>query len=788
MTLQFSFDPLADSWPLVATLVVVFALAILTFSPTRANLTPGRKRVDLLMRSLLVLFFAFFFARPSLVRVEKEELPASVFFLCDLSESMTIEDEGEGRSRFDALRDAFHDAQDSLRQLDERFDAHVFAFSDALEETTIQDGVPTLPDAPNGDQTALGDSLLNALRASAGKRLVAMTLLSDGAQRAREPDAATPQDVALRYRDAEIPIVAVQLGSPSGATGARDVAVAEMRANDRVFLGNDLSVSGQIRALGYSGRELPVELSLETSEGEFKVVGRATVVPKSDDATIPYEFVCKPTAPGEWKYRVSTPVQQGETLDLNNAMDAFVAVVEGGSRALYIEGTRRYEQNFLRAALDSSSDVRARYWRPPISSLVGKTPNATEAEMVAQLAKSRKSLVEPFFSEGKFATYILGDVDATAFQREELEALAQRVEEGAGLIILMGERSLGLGGYAQTPLADALPIVVNSGERLPLDSDLSEFQSRDPDARAARIEGEFRATPPSDLGRDAFAVSLNADPGQNAKLWRDLPPLQRIYRLGRLKPNATVLLEATPLRGGGRAQPALVAHRYGLGRVAVLATDSTWRWRMRGAETEHAKFWRQLVMWTLKVDEALEGELVVELERARLAPGDDAGFQVAYRPKPGESLENREVEAVVVDPSGQREIVPLTKENGTWRGRARKTSEIGDYRIEAVMRATDGGDSKQSAQARFLVFAQNLELENPGASPETLEYLASTTQGKVLQPADFKAYVDELLQERETIADFREVKRSLYDTRAAFALFLATATIYWILRKRWGLA
>ena len=104
------------------------------------------------------------------------------------------------------------------------------------------------------------------------------------------------------------------------------------------------------------------------------------------------------------------------------------------------------------------------------------------------------------------------------------------------------------------------------------------------------------------------------------------------------------------------------------------------------------------------------------------------------------------------------------------------------------MRATDGGDSKQSAQARFLVFAQNLELENPGASPETLEYLASTTQGKVLQPADFKAYVDELLQERETIADFREVKRSLYDTRAAFALFLATATIYWILRKRWGLA
>ena len=786
MTLQFSFDPLGDSWALVATLVAIVAIVMLALSPQR-SLTRGQRRIETLLRALMIACLAFFFARPALLRVEKEELPASVYFLCDASESMSIADGQDGRTRYDALRAALGDAQDSLRALSERFDVRFFSFSDSLEDAPLEDGVPQLPDAPLGEATELGDALSDALRASAGKRLVNLALLSDGAQRARDPEAASPQDVALRYRDAEIPIVATILGSRSSESGARDVAVAELRANDRVFLGNDLTVSGQLRLLGFSGRETPVELSLETADGEFKVVGRTTVTAQSSDAAIPFQFVCKPAEPGEWKYRVSTPVQRGEALESNNVMDGFVEVVEGGARALYVEGTRRYEQKFLRAALDSSSDVRTRYWRPPISSLVGKTPNATEAEMVAQLAKTRKSLVEPFFSAGKYATYILGDVDASAFQREELEALAQRVEEGAGLIILAGERSLGLGGYADSPLADALPVVVNASDRMPLDVDLAEYAARDPDVRGARVDGEFRAFPSESLGRDAFAVSLSADAVQNAKLWRALPPLSRVYRLGRVKPSATTLLEARASTGGD-ALPLLVAQRYGLGRVAVLATDSTWRWRMRGKESEHAKFWRQLVMWTLKEDEALEGELIVELDRTRIASGEGAEFQVVYRPKQGETLEGRAVEAVVVDPSGRREVVALTSDQGVWRGRAVKTSAIGDYKVEAVMRGADGSDAKQSAQARFLVFAQNLELESPGASPETLEYLATTTQGKVVPPSEFKAYVDELLQRRDTIADYREVKRTLYDTRAAFAVFLALTTLNWILRKRWGLA
>ena len=53
---------------------------------------------------------------------------------------------------------------------------------------------------------------------------------------------------------------------------------------------------------------------------------------------------------------------------------------------------------------------------------------------------------------------------------------------------------------------------------------------------------------------------------------------------------------------------------------------------------------------------------------------------------------------------------------------------------------------------------------------------------------DLASFLDELAQKRATVADFREVKRSLYDTWAIFALFAGLLIADWALRKRWGAA
>ena len=789
--IPISFNPLGGSWTLVAVLLAALTGAVLAFPPRFRGTSVWRKRVETGVRLLAIPLFAILFTRPSWVAVVVEELPATVEILCDLSESMSVEDgDSSGASRYDAMRAAFADARDSLKALSERCDVHVVGFGETVEELPVEDGNVAFPEAPSGRETRLGDALAESLRRTAGKRLLSVALLSDGAQRTWDADAESPQEVALRFRDAERPITVAPFGSKDGSAAVRDVAIDDLRANDRVFLGNELVVSGRVRALGFANKELPVQLELETESGTTKVVGSTTLVPKSDDATIPWQFACKPTTEGEWKLRVSTPIQPRELLETNNELSAFVKAIDGGVKALYIEGARRYEQNFLRAALDSSSDVSVRYWRPPVSSLVAKFPGKTEAELVSTLTGARKSLIEPFFAPEKYATYVVGDVDASAFQPEELAALAARVEEGAGLVILAGERSLGLGGYSETPLADAVPIEIKGVGRVPLDLDLSTFEASEAKTSRVRLVGDYRAEPSADAfaSRDAFAISLSVDQKKTLELWRSLPPLSDVYRLGRVKRNATTLLVARAASGGADAPsyPLLTTQRYGLGRVAVVATDSTWRWRMRGKEAEHAKFWRQLILWSARTDELLEGELAIEMDSSRLVPGENAVFSVVYRPKEGEKLDQVRAEATIVAPDGSRTPVELTREQGVWRGVGAGHDALGDYQIEASL-VSESGETLQTTRSRFLVYEKNLELERPGAALEDLERLAVATQGRVLAPGEFKAYLDELRQESRSIVDTREEQFSFYDSYYVLLAFVALMIADWLLRRRWGM-
>lgn len=787
---RFSFQPLGDSWALVAVLLASLVVGLLAFRPNDATFSRFRRRVALGLRLALVAIFAVLFSRPSVVNVEKEELPASFVFLCDLSESMSIRDETDGASRFEAMKAGFAAVRSQLRDLSERIDVRVLGFGDATEELELVDGEIRFPDAPTGSETPLADALAETLRATAGNRTLGIAVFSDGTQRTKNADATSPQDVALRWRDAERPIFAAPLGSATGAPTTRDVAVLDMRSNDRVFLGNELTVSGQVRVLGLAGKKFPLVLSLETSPGKMEVVDSTELAPTSNDATLSYRFVCAPKTAGQWKLRVAAPPQEGELADSNNALGAFVAAIDGGLDVLYIEGTRRYEQNFVRAALDEASDVRVRYWRPSTAALTARLPDATEAERVAALTRSRKSLVETFFKPGKYAAYVLGDVDAAAFQPNELKALAELVESGTGLVVLAGERSFGAGGYAETPLADVFPIATRNADRLPLDADLADFDAAAPESQKLRFDGEFRVAPNVRNGRPDFVAQLNLDPKKNVETWERLPALSSVYRVGTPKPGATTALVAGGSLSDGaplKELPLLVLNRFGEGRVATLATDSTWRWRMRGFEDEHRKFWRQLLLWSAKMDELLEGELAVELERSRFAPSENVDFRVVYRPKAGEDLSKLKAKATVVGPDGSRTDVELADANGVWTGTYRGAETVGDYQIEAAVLASSE-TPLQSAQARFLTFAQNLELDEPAASPSTLENLASTSNGKTLQINDLTTFFDELARQRSTVADFREVKRSLYDVWTIFALFAGLLTADWILRKRWGAA
>ena len=85
--------------------------------------------------------------------------------------------------------------------------------------------------------------------------------------------------------------------------------------------------------------------------------------------------------------------------------------------------------------------------------------------------------------------------------------------------------------------------------------------------------------------------------------------------------------------GGERGRPLLVSQDHGLGRVLAFAGDSTWHWWMRGYETAHKRFWRQVVLWLAHKEQTGEGKVWVKVENRQVAPGDRVEFSAGASDK-----------------------------------------------------------------------------------------------------------------------------------------------------------
>ena len=140
--------------------------------------------------------------------------------------------------------------------------------------------------------------------------------------------------------------------------------------------------------------------------------------------------------------------------------------------------------------------------------------------------------------------------------------IAEFVERrGGGLLMLGGARSFSEGGYAGTPVADALPVVVERVARALDNWPISRLKVRPTRAGEGHALAQIAATE---------AASLNR--------WNELPTLISINAIKAVKPGATVLLTGTDEKQG--TQPVLVFQRYGRGKAIAFNVLDSWRWQM----------------------------------------------------------------------------------------------------------------------------------------------------------------------------------------------------------------
>lgn len=373
------------------------------------------------------------------------------------------------------------------------------------------------------------------------------------------------------------------------------------------------------------------------------------------------------------------------------------------------------------------------------------------------------------FRRGKYDVYVIGDVDAGQFTKEELKLLADAVKNGAGLIMLGGFHTFGPGGYHDTPLADLLPVRMDALER-------QRF------GEAIRTDvhwpGPLKMRPAAPLGTRHFAMSLDRGPA-NQPAWEKLPPLEGANKFGELKPNAQILAETSDKK------PLLVAAEAG-GRVMAFAGDSTWHWWLSGNERAHKRFWRQIILWLSRKDDASEGSVWIELAQRRFAPNARVEFRVGARNAQQEPEIAASFQAEVIAPNGKRLPARISQSAEQITGLFSETRLPGDYTIEVT--ANKNGVSLGTARARFLVYEQDLELDNAAADPMLLASLAKMTpEGHAYAPEELSVLLEKIKQQPPELEVETQVKDTPWDTWPFFLLFVSVLSLEWFLRKRWGL-
>jgi len=747
---EFRFDVTQASLAATLIVAVVAALAVLTYRRVRVN--EGRVRDRVILTSLrvaalgLVLFCLF---RPTLVVRAAVTQQNVVAVLLDDSRSMQIPDWG-GKPRGAFVKEQFGLPESPLlKSLSDKFLIRVFRFSSTAARAASASELNF-----GGAQTRLGAALDGARDELAGLPVAGIVLVSDGAD--TSDGSLDPALLALKAQ--KLPVFTVGVGSEQLP---RDVQIDRVSTPRSVLKDASVLLDVVVRNTGYGGRKVTV-----TVEDEGRIVGSEEVQLPSDGSPAPVRVRATAEEAGPRLFKFKVTPQDGELVTQNNVRESLVNVRDAREQILYFEGEPRWEMKFLRRAVadDKNLEVVAlqRTADNKFMRLFGDEPEDPE-ELVGGFPKTREELF-------RYRGLILGSVEAGVFSGDQLQMIAEFVERrGGGLLMLGGARSFGEGGYGGTPVADALPLLI------------------DPRTRASEAGPLARLKITPTRAGQAHAVTQIADSeAKSVARWAELPQVTSTNAPLPVKPGATVLLEGTDERG--RTQAVLSSQRYGRGKGIALTLQETWQWQMHASipleDQTHEHYWRQLLRWLV---DGVPGVVDVHTTSDRVEPGDAVTIEAAIVDKRFVELNDATLVAQVARPGGKTITVPLQwtgERDGQYRGTFVST-EAGAYEI-TVDATRAGGQPVGSGVAYVRAAPSEAEYFDPTMHAAPLRRIAEETGGKFYTPDTAKGLAEDVRYAGRGVTSIEE--RELWNMPIILITLMGLVCAEWGYRRIVGLA
>lgn len=677
--------------------------------------------------------------------------------LIDDSRSMRIADQ-QGKPRGDWIEQQFGGPDSALlAKLREKFIVRLFRFSSGAQRI---DSVGDL--RFDASETHLGRSIEQARQELDGVPLSGLVVLSDGADNSRTPIG----DELLSLRAKSVPIFAVGLGAEKFN---KDIEIRRVEASHSILQGGALVADLLIRQHGFSGQRVPLIV-----EDGGRIVSRDSITLPSDGDVAPVRVSVAANEAGARSFTFRIPPQPGEQVTQNNVQQALVQVRGGRERILYIEGEPRYEVRFIRAAVDADSNLQLIVLQRTAENKFLRLNVDRPEDLLTGFPKTRAELFQ-------YRAIIVGSVEASFFTHDQLAMLADFVNvRGGGLLMLGGRRAFSEGGYAGTPLADVMPVVV-SGPAVP-------------DSLTFFAELNVALTPP---GMSHAVSQVASTPAASFARWKTLPPVTSVNRIREVKPGAVTLISGTMVPGGRAGapgeklrnyeQPVLVYQRYGRGLSVAFPIQDSWSWQMDPSsppdDPTFERFWRQLLRW-LTTD--VPSRVIVGLPTDQVNPRSPVQIRASVADSLFIARNDARVVAHLTSDNGYSRDLPLDwaiDRDGEYRGTF-TPDEPGVYAIHVEANLPSGGVAWDTSYVR--VADLNSEFYDAQMRAPLLQRIANETGGRFYTPSTAGTLADDVALSKHGVTVVNQM--DLWDMPVVLLLLVSLVTAEWSYRKIRGLA
>jgi uncharacterized membrane protein len=728
---------LLSPWPLwVLFLVLVVAAAGLYWHMRRRGTALNTLRSSLiwLAQCLLLALVLFMLWHPAISVARLRPQQNVVAVLVDHSRSMGIVE--DGKQRLQGAEDLLNG--ELLPELKKKFQIRMYEFGhDAIR---VEKATNLKAD---DNATRIGDSLKHIAAEAGTMPLGAIVLMTDGGDNTGGVDRET----IAQLRQLRVPVHTIGFG-PDHFT--KDIEVEDVALPARALANSRLNARVAFRQHGFAGDKVKL---IVRENGRPISQQEITLKPDVEQSeTVQFNA----GAAGAHSFTVGFDPLPGEENNQNNAMVRLVNVTQKKMRILYVEGEPRWEYKFIRRAVEDDQSI-------DLTSVVRTTQNKTyqQGGVQGELVDGFPPKIEGLFA---FDGLIIGSMEANYFSTAQQNMIREFADRrGGGVLFLAGRFALNEGGYANTPIAEMLPVHLPS----------EKTWSRD-----------FADATLTEAGRESPICRIEEGRELSIARWKKMPQIANYAVMGSPKPGAVVLMNVQ--EQGHRPSPLLTIENYGHGRTAVLATAGTWRWKMLQdhADKTHAIFWQQLLRWLVT---ETPGQVAASTPHQVLSDDTRVPLRAVVADKTYQPVTGGSVLATITRSDGANnvlELKPDTLEPGTYTGDY-TADKTGSYVVEVT--AKNGSGEKAELGRDTLTFRREDGVaENFGAAQnkDLLQKLSADTSGNYYTPSKAKRLPGEIAVSEAGITAHDNL--DIWDMPILFLLAILIRGGEWLLRRKWG--